>query len=186
MINPYETCPVYENENFLLRFVEASDASDLLCVYSDETAVPYFNSDNCEGNFHCTLLEHVQGMIAAWQEEYNRQGFVRWSIIDKRIRHAVGTLELFNRQSNDYFTDCGILRLDLRSDYEQEEPIGEILSMIAPPSFELFDCKMIATKIPPFAAERKAAAKKLGFIESNEKVIGHHQEIYTDYYVLRR
>ncbi|MDE7062861.1 MAG: GNAT family N-acetyltransferase [Lachnospiraceae bacterium] len=186
MVNPYEKCPEYENENYLLRFVEASDASDLLSVYSDEKAVPFFNSDNCEGDFHCTLLEHVQGMITAWQEEYNRKGFVRWSIIDKRIQHAVGTIELFNRQSNDYFTDCGILRLDLRSDYEQEEPIKEILSMIAPPAFELFDCQMIATKIPPFATERKAAAETLGFTESKEKVIGHHQQIYTDYYVLRQ
>lgn len=121
MINPYETCPVYENENYTLRFVDASDAPDLLLVYSDEKAVPFFNSDNCYGNFHCTLLEHVQGMIGAWQGEYERQGFVRWSIIDKNIHQAIGTIELFNRQADDYFNNCGLLRLDLRSDYEHEK-----------------------------------------------------------------
>ena len=34
MVNPYEKCPVYENENYLLRLVETSDALDLLLVYS--------------------------------------------------------------------------------------------------------------------------------------------------------
>lgn len=98
MISPYEKCPIYENENYLLRFIEVSDVSDLLSVYSDEKAVPFFNSDNCNGNFPCTLLEHVQGMIEAWQWEYKQKGFVRWSIIDKKIQHAIGTIELFNCQ----------------------------------------------------------------------------------------
>ncbi len=50
MVNPYEKCPVYESEKYLLRLVEASDAPDLLSVYSDEKAVPFFNSDNCHGD----------------------------------------------------------------------------------------------------------------------------------------
>lgn len=185
MVNPYEKCPIYENDNCLLRFVEASDAPDLLRVYSDEKAVPYFNSDNCDGDFHCTLLEHVQGMIEAWQWEYKRKGFVRWSIIDKKIQRAVGTIELFHRQSEDYFDHCGILRLDLGSDYERKEHIFEILSLIIHPAFELFDCRMIATKVPQFASERKQAVEQLGFIASDEKMIGGHDgKIYMDYYVL--
>ncbi|MDE7424018.1 MAG: GNAT family N-acetyltransferase [Lachnospiraceae bacterium] len=187
MISPYEKCPIYENENYLLRFIEASDVSDLLSVYSDEKAVPFFNSDNCNGNFHCTLLEHVQGMIEAWQWEYKQKGFVRWSIIDKKIQHAIGTIELFNRHADDYFNDCGILRLDLRSDYEQTKHIFEILSLIIPSTFELFNCQMIATKVPNFASNRKLAVEQLGFTASMEKLIGGHDgKIYTDYYVLKK
>ena len=53
MCNPYEKCPVYENENYLLRMVRKEDKEDLLKVYSDEKAVPFFNSDNCGGDdFH--------------------------------------------------------------------------------------------------------------------------------------
>lgn len=64
MVSPYEKCPIYENENYLLRLVEASDAPDLLLVYSDEKAVPYFNSDNCNGDdFHYTTLERMQSAI---------------------------------------------------------------------------------------------------------------------------
>ena len=30
MINPYEKCPVYENENYMLRMVRKEDKEDLL------------------------------------------------------------------------------------------------------------------------------------------------------------
>lgn len=185
-MNPYEKCPVYENETYCLRLVEIADASDLLSVYSDERAVPFFNSDNCNGDdFHYTSLKRMQSAIEFWLRAYGDQGFVRFSIIDKRIHHAIGTIELFNRQAKDYFNNCGLLRLDLRSDYERTEHIFEILSLIVPPAFELFDCEMIATKIPSFADERKAAAKQIGFSKSEEKLLGGDDGIiYTNYYVL--
>lgn len=186
MVSPYEKCPIYENENYLLRLVETSDASDLLQVYSDEKAVPYFNSDNCNGDdFHYTTLERMQSAIGFWLWAYQDKGFVRWAVIDKNARQAIGTIELFNRQAQDYFNNCGLLRLDLRSDYERTECIREILSLIVPPAFELFVCRMIATKIPPFATRRRDAAEQLGFTASEEKMIGgDDHKAYTDYFVL--
>ena len=75
-MNPYEKCPIFENENYLMRLVEAGDAPDLFLVYSDEKAVPFFNSDNCNGDtFHYTAMEHMQGAIQAWQNEYAHKGF---------------------------------------------------------------------------------------------------------------
>ena len=44
MLNPYENCPVFENENFCLRLIDTADAQDLFLVYSDEKAVPYLHS----------------------------------------------------------------------------------------------------------------------------------------------
>ena len=186
MKSPYEKCPVYESKTYLLRLVEVSDAPDLLRVYSDEKAVPFFNGDNCHGdNFHYTTLERMQSAIGFWLGAYQDKGFVRWAIVDKNNRQAVGTIELFSRQANDFFNQCGLLRLDLRSDYEWAETIREILSLIIPPAFELFDCRMIATKIPPAALQRKTAAEQLGFVLSTEKLIGGDDgRIYTDYYVL--
>ncbi len=188
MISPYEKCPVFENENYCLRLIDASDAQDLFLVYSDEKAVPYFNSDNCNGDtFHYTLQEHMQGAIAAWQQEYKNHGFVRWTILDKKTQHAVGTIELFRRRADDYFNDCAILQLDLRSDYERESAIYELLSLIVPQTCELFACQMIATKVKPFAAARRAAVEKLGFAASTEILVGgHDQKRYTDYYVLHK
>lgn len=187
-MNPYEKCPLYENEKYLLRLVETTDAPDLLFVYSDKNAVPFFNSDNCGGDdFYYTSLVRMEQAIEFWLREYQRKGFVRWTIIDKNTHHAIGTIELFNRQADDYFNNCGLLRLDLRSDYEHAENIFDILSLITLPAFELFDCNMIATKVLCFASERKIAVKKLGFSASKEKLVGgHDQNVYTDYYVLQK
>ena len=109
------------------------------------------------------------------------------NIVSKTDNKAIGTIEVFNRKADDYFNNCGLLRLDLRSDYEQEESIFEILSLIVPSVFELFNCQIIATKVPHFASERKLAIIRLGFVASEEKLIGgHDKKIYTEYYVLQK
>ena len=45
MSNVSKNCPKFENQKYLLRFVNEDDYKDLLKVYSDERAVPFFNSD---------------------------------------------------------------------------------------------------------------------------------------------
>lgn len=187
--NPYEQCPVFENDRWLIRFVQPEDAPDLLRVYSDECAVPFFNSDNCGGDdFHYTSLARMQRQIERWLWEYARAGFVRWTVVDRRAACAVGSVELFRRESDeDFFTDCGLLRLDVRSDYETEERLFDILSLVVPPAFDLFACGMVATKIPPFAAQRRAAAERLGFTPTGERLIGYHdRRAYFDYYILKQ
>lgn len=184
MTTPYMTCPAFESENYLLRLVEPTDVTDLLNVYSDEKAVPFFNGDNCHGDdFHYTTSERMQGAVDFWTQAYREKWFVRWTIVDKKTQKAVGTIELFNRQSEDYFNDCGLLRLDLRSDYEKAESIYEILSLIVPPAYELFHCQMFATKAVPSATQRREALEKLGFSAAKEALVGDDGTRYTDYYV---
>jgi len=187
-MNPYEKCPVYENEKYLLRLVEPGDAPDLLRVYSDRRAVPFFNSDNCNGDdFHYTTLERMQSAIDFWLTEYRRGDFVRWAVIDQKSRQAIGTIELFHRRADDFFDHCGLLRLDLGSGYERTEEIADIMSLIVPPAWELFGCDLIATKIPPSASARRAAMEQMGFAASEEKLIGgDDHRSYSDYYILRR
>lgn len=189
MMNVYEKCPVLENEKYLLRLVEKGDASDLLSVYSDEKAVPIFNGDNCNGDdFHYTTMERMEQQIHFWLLEYRNKMYVRWTIIDKDTHSAIGTIECFNRKSdNDYYNNCGLLRLDLRSNYEHKAQILDILNLIVQPIFELFDCKMIATKVVPIAAERREAVEEIGFEASEKKLVGSHDgEVYGDYYVLNK
>lgn len=153
-----------------MRKLEVRDTSDLLNVYSDEKAVPLFNSDNCNGDdFHYMSLERMQQAVEFWLWSYTNKYFVRFSIIDKRIQKVIGTIELFHRDSKDYFNRCGLLRLDLKSDYD------------------LFDCDMVATKIPTFAGERKAAAVQNGFFATDKALVGGDDgKIYTNYYVRLR
>lgn len=187
MSNIYEICPQLENQKYLLRLVIEDDFTDLLKVYSDVKAVPLFNSDNCGGDvFYYTTESRMTEAIKYWLWEYGRQGFVRWSIIDNQNKEAIGTIEVFHRDANDYFTNCGLLRLDLRSDYELSEEIIKILTLIIAPTFELFDCDKIATKANPEAVERIKALNELGFNLSDKKLIGHDGTEYINYFVLHK
>ncbi len=184
-MNPYEKCPILENENFLLRFVEADDANELLLVYSDEKAWPIFNSDNCVDNFQYTTLEQMQNTIDFWQKEYKKKYYVRWTIIDKNINQVIGTIELFNRRSEDYFDNCGLLRLDLRSDYENVDRIIDIMSLMLSKVFDMFECEMIATKVAEVADQRRIAMEQMGFAFTERKLAaGHGNKEYNDYYIL--
>ena len=43
----------------------------------------------------------MQGAIRARRQEYERGGFVRWTVLDKHRQCAIGTVELFNRQAEE-------------------------------------------------------------------------------------
>ena len=184
MQDVYECCPMLEGDRYLLRQISQDDCEDMLRVYSDEQSVPLFNSDNCNGDdFHYVTMKRMRSAIEFWLFSYEKRYFVRWSIVDKRSCEVIGTIELFCRKAEDYFTDCGIQRLDLRSDYEREGIIWEILELIVPKAYALFDCSMIATKAVSVAKERICALERMGFTRSDEKLIGHDGAEYGDYFV---
>lgn len=186
-MNIYKTCPTLQNDKYVLRLVDSGDLADLLKVYSDAKAVPFFNSDNCHGDdFYYTTAERMRQALDFWQQAYQNGWFVRLAIVDKASGEAVGTIEEFKRDENDFFTDCGLLRLDLRSDYENAAAIQSIVSLIAAPSFDLFGCGIVATKAKPNAVERIAALTSLGFTKSDEPLVGHDGTKYYDYFVLNR
>ena len=175
-IDVYEQIPVMDSEKFLLREIEDGDAEDLFKVYSDKDAVPLFNSDNCVNGFCYTS-------ISFWKREYQSRYYVRWAIIDKNANCAIGTIELFNRRAKDYFNNCGLLRLDLRSDYEKQDTIEDILGIIIPETRDMFACEMIATKAVSIAKDRIQALEHMGFCLSEEALIGHDGTKYNFYYV---
>ena len=186
VVDVYRNCPSFENEYYILRMVDKADKLDLLKVYSDEKAVSFFNSDNCGGdNFHYTTENRMAQANEYWLWEYDRQGFVRWAIVSKATKEAIGTIELFHRDAEDYFTNCGLLRLDIRSDYEIASEIVKILKLIIEPAYVLFHCDKIATKAIALATERISALKALGFKQSEEKLIGHDGMEYDSYFVLK-
>ena len=184
-MNVYEDCPVFQNERYVLRLLEDGDLGDLLKVYSDVKAVPLFNGDNCHGDdFHYTTPERMKQALNFWKDAYTNGWFVRFAVIDKETNEVIGTVEEFRREEKDFFTDCGLLRLDLRSDYEMATEIRSILSLIAFPSFYMFGCAIVATKAIPTAKERISALTALGFSKSEEPLVGHDGTKYYDYWVL--
>ncbi|MCH4171150.1 MAG: GNAT family N-acetyltransferase [Lactobacillus sp.] len=184
MPNVYENCPDLQSQHFLLRQTTLADAADLLRVYSDPKAWPLFNSDNCGGDdFHYTDLAKMQAVIDYWGEEYQQQGFVRWSVVHSLTKTSVGTVELFGRHAADFFDDTAILRLDLRSDFEREDVINEIIATYLPYLKVLFKTSKVATKAIPAAKSRRQALGQQGFQPTAEVLLGHDGTAYSDYYV---
>ena len=187
MKNIYEECPVFENERWLLRFVKKSDSDDLLKVYGDKNALPFFNSDNCDGdNFYYHTKELMDKAIDFWLYSYREKWFVRWAIIDKTSGKAIGTIESFKRLSEDAFNESGVLRLDVGSSYESADALKEIMSLIVPHIFEMFDCKQVVTKVPIYAVERAAAAKDFGFEKTDALLVAKDGVAFNGYWIFRK
>jgi ribosomal-protein-alanine N-acetyltransferase len=188
MSDVYENCPAFENDKFLLRFSQLDDAEDLVSVYSDKNALPFFNSDNCHGdNFYYPNEDRMRQAIKFWLSSYSSKWFVRWTIIDKEKHEAIGTIEVFHRSANNNFNHVGVLRLDLKSEYETSEEIFTIMNLIVPPTFDLFECEEIITKVPVYAVERIEAMKRVGFKKSTKLLVGTMDGYaYKDYWTINR
>ena len=71
----------------------------------------------------------------------------------------------------------------VRSDYEKQDTIEDILGIIIPETRDMFACEMIATKAVSIAKERIQALEHMGFCLSEEALIGHDGTKYNSYYV---
>lgn len=188
MENVYENCPKFENDKYLIRFIERTDADGLLEVYSDKNALPFFNSDNCDGdNFYYPTKERMDNAIVFWLRSYETKWFVRWTIIDKVTLKAIGTIEMFHRVSEDNFNGVGVLRLDVKSECEKSDILENILSLFIPSAYGLFDCNEIITKVPVYAVERLESVRNCGFVKSEKLLIGTNDHYaYNGYWTVRK
>lgn len=185
-MNIYETCPTLESEKYILRSVKNTDCDDLLTVYSDKRALPFFNSDNCDGdNFYYDTKERMRNAIGFWHMAYDNGWFVRLSIVDKVAASVIGTVECCLRVSDDAFDHMGILRVDVRSDYEKENALYDIFSLITPELDEMLGCDGVLTKAPIYAVERIKAIRKAGYTKSEHMLIGKTGFAYDGYWTIR-
>ena len=179
----YRTCPALESEKFLFRLVQDEDCNDLLKVYSDKNALPFFNSDNCNGdNFYYPTKERMAEAIGFWKTAYENRWFVRLSVVDKSVSGVIGTVELCLRVSEDRFNQMGILRVDVRSDYETEDALYDIFSFLTPRLEGMLGCQGVLTKAPVYAVERINAVQKAGFRKSEHLLIGNDGHAYDGYW----
>ena len=79
----------------------------------------------------------------------------------------------------------GILRIDVRSDYEKEEKLYEIVTLIKPHISKMLGCNGIITKAPIYAVERIKAIQKAGFIKSEHLLIGKTGYVYNGYWTMK-
>lgn len=175
----YEECPIYKKGLITLRQTNMEDAEELLKCYSDEKAVTFFNSDNCDGDdFHYTTIERMKQAIEFWDFSYKNKYFIRWTVIMNDTSEKVGTIEMFHRTADDEFNHYGLLRIDLQSNYETQPIIDEILDIAHENFYKAFNVKAILTKAVPNDSERIASLIKKRYKPINRKFMK-----YDDYYI---
>ena len=160
--DPYLKCPVYGSESFHLRLVRMEDAWDLFLCYSDAKAQEIFNVDRCNTDFCFSTVESLRAYIAGWLEAYNNKHFIRYSIVDKKIDKAIGTVEIFGGELGGERTERGVLRIDIRHEYENTEALDELLK-ISDKFFLDVNTEKFITKAIPQAKERIKALIQNGY-----------------------
>ena len=181
----YEKCSIIEDDNYLFRLFNHNDLDDLLKIYSDKKALPYFNSDNCDGdNFYYATKEEMAKALDFWKMSYENRWFTRLTIIDKKQDIIIGTIELCLRVSDDEFNNKTILRVDVNSDNEKEDVLFCIFSLITPYINDLLGSEGIITKAPIYAIDRIEALKKVGYTKSKYFLKGKNNVLYGDYWVI--
>ena len=180
----YGNIPASENECFILRPVKKEDLDDLVKVYGDRNALPFFNSDNCDGDvFFYDTAEKMEKAMEFWDYSAKNGWFLRLSIVDKSDGAVIGTVEICLRVSEDEFNGMGILRVDVRSDFETEKSLRGIFTLAAPLTHKLLNCPSVITKAPGYAVERIEALRKNGFEKSPHKLIGKDGTLYGGYWI---
>lgn len=176
----YEECPTYKNELITLRKTGKEDLEGLFKCYSDEKAVPLFNSDNCNGDkFYYNTIPKMEKAIDIWEYSYSTRQFVRWTIILNTTKEIIGTVEMFHRHAQDEFNHYGVLRVDLQSKYEDQHIIESILELANEFFYEVFDVKAILSKAVSTAKKRICALNNKGYIAINKKFMMIYDEYLT-------
>jgi len=156
MNKPYEACPVLETKNFTLKLVSEADAEDLLACYSDPKAQAFFNIDNFSHICNFYTAEEMAECIRFWLLAYTQKAFVRFSIVDKAIQKAIGTVEMFG-------PDRGVLRIDVAPVYENKAHLKELLDVCIAHFYVLFQVDTMASKAIPLATDRIDVLHEAGF-----------------------
>jgi len=182
--NPFDECPVYETDRFRFTLVCEADAEDLFVCYTDEVTLSHMNNDNCGGEWRPLSSEELK---FAWQKDYERRTFLRWSVKIKKTNVAVGTIEIAPLPWGKWFfgedAPIGILRLDILSKYENESVFAEITAMMGGQLARDFEVYQVIMKAPPNEPERVAALVKNRFepYESADFPFEHYYGRYISY-----
>lgn len=169
MYDIYRKCPQFSTEVITLRLTSDKDTEDLLKCYSDIEAVPFFNADNCNGDdFYYTSLERMRQAVDFWEDSYQSKQFVRMTVIYNQTKEKIGTIEMFNRGNTRHYGKHGLLRIDLRSQYERKNVIEEILDLANLYFYEVFGVDYIITKAIKSAGERILSLQSKGYDYLNQ------------------
>lgn len=70
-------------------------------------------------------IEKMKKAVDFWLSSYQSKWFVRWVIVERLSGKIIGSVELFHREADDYFNHTGLLRLDLKNEFEEAQKVIE-------------------------------------------------------------
>ena len=178
----FTVCPEYETEHFKIRKLEAGDVEGLFSCYSDPEAARYFNGDCCGDDFYYTDKDKFRKCVEYWLSRYEARDFVRWSVLDKETGLLIGTLEVC--PSLKYAVEgrkMGILRIDLKSEYERWPVLKELMDVLICHIYEDLEVASIIMKIQKDAGERQKLIKEYQFVDAKEECNISLEDYYIRY-----
>ena len=181
-MEPFTVCPVYATEHFKIRKLRREDSEELFACYSDPEAARFFNGDCCGDDFYYTDQKKFTQCVEYWLKRYEERDFVRWSIQDKERQMLIGTVEVC--PSLKYAVDgkvMGILRIDLRSEYEKWEVLKELMDVLIEHIYEDFQVASIIMKIQKDAGERQKLIREYQFVDAKEECNISLEDYYIRY-----
>ena len=178
----FTVCPEYVTGHFKIRKLEAGDAEELFSCYSDSEAARFFNGDCCGDDFYYTDKDKFRKCVEYWLSRYEARDFVRWSVLDRKTGLLIGTMEVC--PSLKYAVDgkmMGILRIDLKSEYEQWSILKELMDVLVCHIYEDFEIDSIIMKIQKDAGERQKLIKGYQFVAAKEECNISLEDYYIRY-----
>lgn len=171
-MNAYLKCPTFETTSFTIRLIRKDDTESIFKCYNDKAAVELMNDDNCDFGFYIDSKEKMSETIEYWLDFYEKQSFIRFTVVDNTTGEGVGTIEGFGGET-------GVLRVDIASTYEKASYLSEIFIFAKDNFHEIFGNKYLVTKAISNAVERRQA------LQINEwEYIDKFKE-YQDYYKIK-
>ena len=157
--DPYIKCPEFDTEHFHLRQVRMEDAEELLCFYGELSEWMFFENAKSNRIFSSrrATVEEMRKCIASWLGEYKNRYYIRFTVIDKATKKAIGTIEVFDNPGNSY------LHIDLSAPYETQSYISELLSLADEKLFNIFNMRTLLVQAVPAAKERTTALQSYGY-----------------------
>lgn len=171
-MNPFLNCPEVKTNHFSIRLICKNDSASLFKCYNNKTAVELMNDDNCDFGFYTESVEKMTETVGYWIDFYNKQYFIRFTIVDNKTGVAVGTIEGF-------CGEIGVLRVDIASEFEKEEYLSELFNFAKSNFYEYFGNEYLVTKAIPKADERCKALKN-----ANWEFIDEYKD-YKNYFKIK-
>ena len=179
----YTQCPRYENELLFLRQTRVEDALQLAKIYADKESRKLFNMDNFAQPCFFETEEEMRREICFYNASYQARDFVRWSVFLKENKELIASVECFARESDGVFPRAGILRMDIKSEWEMESILVSIMELMILHAYEDFHVDLIATKVVPDAQLRQSVLQKMGFLFSEQQPMDHQGNRLKDYMI---